>query len=233
MLFDKHWKKWIRKHNCKLANGTAALSKYSTLLMEEHVLLGHQKIKTLQELSIGAYTHIRSTGRLHLVKSIGRFCAISTDTYIGHEKYTHPLDWVSCHGIQYSEEFPLIYTPPLKLATIGHDVMMGINAIVMEGVNVGTGAIIGARSVVAKDIPPYAIVVGNPAKIIRYRFPEEICQGLLESQWWDYPIEVLKTLPMNKPAEFLKEISNIPREKAHYQTIKITHNKCKLLNEKN
>ena len=67
---------------------------------------------------------------------------------------------------------------------IGHDVWIGQNTIVLSGVIIGTGAIIGAGSLVTKDIPPYAIAVGNPAKVVRYRFPPETISRLLESEWW-------------------------------------------------
>lgn len=72
---------------------------------------------------------------------------------------------------------------------IGNDVWMGMEAVIMPGVTVGDGAIIGARAVVANDVPPYAIVVGNPANQVRKRFDEAVIRSLLEIKWWDWPVE--------------------------------------------
>lgn len=80
-------------------------------------------------------------------------------------------------------------TPKTILA---NDIWIGANAIIPGGIRIGTGAIVAAGAVVVKDVPPYAIVGGNPAKIIRYRFSEEQIKALLESEWWDWPIEKIR-----------------------------------------
>lgn len=227
-LFDKHWKKWIRKHHCKLSDGTASLSNYSVVTLEEQTELGHLKIRAFT-LAIGAHTLIRSTAKLDFVEQIGRFCSISNDCCIGHEKHTHPVDWVSSHSFQYSKDTPFEYNPTFIPARLGHDIWIGTNVTIMEGVKIGTGAVVATNSLVTKDVPPYAIVGGNPAKIIKYRFPEEVIQGLLASEWWDYPIEVLKTLPLNQPPQFLKELATIPKQQATYQKIQITRQGCKVI----
>lgn len=77
---------------------------------------------------------------------------------------------------------------------IGHDVWIGANAVVLSGVTIGTGAIVGAGAVVARDVPPYAIAVGNPARIVRHRFSPERIAALLASAWWDLPDDVLRAL---------------------------------------
>ncbi|MBI5024580.1 MAG: CatB-related O-acetyltransferase [Candidatus Omnitrophica bacterium] len=77
---------------------------------------------------------------------------------------------------------------------IGHDVWIGQNVIILSGVTIGIGAVIGAGSVVTKNIPPYAIAVGNPAQVIRYRFPPEIIDQMLNSEWWLLSDEQLRTL---------------------------------------
>lgn len=80
---------------------------------------------------------------------------------------------------------------------IGHDVWLATDVLVLSGVTIGYGAVVAARSVVTKDVPPYAIVGGNPAKVIRYRFPEEVCQALLENPWWELPHdEIIKIAPL-------------------------------------
>ena len=77
---------------------------------------------------------------------------------------------------------------------MGNDVWIGQNATILPGVHIGDGAVIGANAVVAKDVPPYAVVVGNPAVIKKYRFDQETINLLLELKWWDKDIEVIKKL---------------------------------------
>ena len=81
---------------------------------------------------------------------------------------------------------------------IGNDVWIGTNAIVMDGVKINDGAIIGAGAIVTKEIPPYAIAVGVPAKVIKYRFSQEIIDKLMELRWWDYPEDfIVNELPFD------------------------------------
>jgi acetyltransferase-like isoleucine patch superfamily enzyme len=75
--------------------------------------------------------------------------------------------------------------------TIGSDVWIGRDAVLLGGITIGHGAIIGAFAVVAKDIPPYAVVIGNPAQILRYRFDPETVAALLRVAWWDWPEDVI------------------------------------------
>ncbi len=227
MLFANHyWKKWLRKHGCKLANGLEAIHKNSSVIIESPVTLGHMNIRATN-LVIGAHTFIRSTAKLDLVSSIGRFCGFSSNAYIGHEKQSHPMNWVSTHPFQFSvENAPFPYHPVTKPVIIEHDVWMGTNVTILEGVHIGTGCIIASRAVVTKDVPPYAVVAGNPAKIVKYRLPEEIYKQLLASQWWEYPLEILNTLPLNDPQQFLMEIASIPLIKAEYTKIKLTRQRC-------
>ncbi len=75
---------------------------------------------------------------------------------------------------------------------IGNDVWIGMEAVVMPGVTIGDGAIIGARSVVAKDVPPYTIVAGNPARIVKHRFEEQVIKTLLAIKWWDWSVEKIE-----------------------------------------
>lgn len=84
----------------------------------------------------------------------------------------------------------LYYTAPN--VKIGNDVWIGYGVTIVNNVTVGDGAVIAAGSVVTKDVPPYAIVGGVPAKTIRYRFDEEVCKILLELEWWNFPEDILK-----------------------------------------
>ncbi len=75
--------------------------------------------------------------------------------------------------------------------TLGPDVWLGPGVIVLPGVTIGAGAAIGAGAVVTKDVPPFAIMVGNPARLLRFRFPENVCASLLRLAWWDWPRDKL------------------------------------------
>jgi virginiamycin A acetyltransferase len=81
-----------------------------------------------------------------------------------------------------------------KRVLIGNDVFIGRNVIILDGVTIGDGAVIGAGALVSKNIPPYAVAVGNPIKIIKYRFSEEIIEKLLALQWWNKEEAVLQKL---------------------------------------
>ena len=93
------------------------------------------------------------------------------------------------NGITLSKEDKI---EELKPITIGNDVFIGMNVTILDGVTIGDGAIIGAGAVVNKDIPPYAIAVGNPIRIVKYRFEENVVKELLELKWWNLPEENLK-----------------------------------------
>lgn len=101
--------------------------------------------------------------------------------------------------------------PPSKRTIIGADVWIGARATLVAGVNIGVGAVIGTGSVVTHDIPPYAVVGGVPAKIIKYRFPKEVIEMLLESKWWELPDDVLKAAAteFKDPIRFLKKLKSI------------------------
>lgn len=95
---------------------------------------------------------------------------------------------------------------------IGNDVWLATDCLILSGVSIGHGAVVAARAVVTKDIPPYAIVGGNPAKVIRYRFPEDICQALLANPWWALPreeiIQIAPLLCSDRVEELLNYMSS-------------------------
>ncbi len=125
---------------------------------------------------------------------IGKFCSIASGVEFIMNGGNHLSDAVSAypfaifgHGWEHAMDGRTY--PNRGDITVGNDVWIGYRAVIMAGVTIGDGAIVGACSVVTKDVPPYTIVGGNPAREIRRRFSEEEIARLLELRWWDWPIE--------------------------------------------
>jgi acetyltransferase-like isoleucine patch superfamily enzyme len=143
--------------------------------------------------SIGRHSYVTADALIATKVSIGNFSNIAPAVHmlprIQHPCMANPLLVSSCSG----RAIPGSPRPYAEEGiSIGHDVWVGQNAVLMGHITVGHGAIVGAFAVVAKDIPPYAIVVGNPARILRYRFDPETVEALLTVRWWDWPDEVLR-----------------------------------------
>ncbi|MCT4662053.1 MAG: CatB-related O-acetyltransferase [Tissierellales bacterium] len=126
---------------------------------------------------------------------IGKFCSIASGAAFmmaGNQGHRH--DWIS--------SYPFFYSDLSENANdgcafsgdtiVGNDVWIGTDAIILSGVHIGDGAVIAAHAVVTKDVPPYTIVGGNPARPIKKRFNDEYINLLLEMKWWDWPIETIK-----------------------------------------
>lgn len=126
--------------------------------------------------------------------TIGRFCSMAKGARILN--HNHPVGSKSTSGIFFNPHFglcdhSLVEFNPL---VIGNDVWIGANAVVMPEVNsIADGAIIGAGAVVTRDVPAYAVVLGNPGRIVKYRFSEDVIERLLEEQWWDHDLEELRS----------------------------------------
>ena len=144
---------------------------------------------------------------------IGKFCQIAAGVEFVMNGANHQMNAVSTFPFYTLEGWnmkaPAASDIPFKGDTvIGNDVWIGQNATILPGVHIGDGAIIGANSVVASDVEPYSIVVGNPAKLIRYRFDGELTSLLLKFKWWNKPVEEINALiPVltNSDLECVKE----------------------------
>lgn len=127
----------------------------------------------------------------HLI--IGKFVQIAHGVQIVTSSANHQMDGFSTYpfsvfGEPWSSNYEAKW-PNKGDTTIGNDVWIGHQALIMPAVTIGDGAIIASRSVVTKDVPAYSIVAGNPAKVVRYRFNDQTIAALLEIKWWDWPIE--------------------------------------------
>lgn len=129
---------------------------------------------------------------------IGNFVSIANGVVIGGGR--HPMEWVGMSPVFYEgrdsvkAKFSTHRRDPARRVLIESDVWIGRSAILLPGVEVGVGAVVGAGSVVTRSVPAYAVVGGNPARLIRYRFDEVTIQRLLGTRWWDLPDDRLSEL---------------------------------------
>ncbi|TRY18628.1 CatB-related O-acetyltransferase [Tessaracoccus rhinocerotis] len=169
---------------------------------------GEMTSKTLREIfrrfhdvDVGMYSH---GGCFELYAfgpktTIGRYSSIARGAFAA--TLDHPTGRKSMHGYFFNPRLGLVsdelsYSP----LRIGNDVWMGYNSIIHSSVNeIGDGAVIGAGAVVFKDVPPYAVVVGNPGRVVRYRFDEETITRLLAERWWEKDLEELDPAAMMTP----------------------------------
>jgi len=173
---------------------SAKLSDHCTIInsrLGESTMMG--KLSKIAYSELGDLSYIGDT-TIVINSMIGKFSSISWGVSIGPEE--HDYRRVTNHSFLYSvKSFQLTrtkhYSPFDKKCAIGHDVWIGCNSTVLRGVTIGDGAVIGANSLVNKDVPAFAIAVGSPARVVKYRFPEDIKQALLEAQWWNLPIEAI------------------------------------------
>jgi phosphonate metabolism protein (transferase hexapeptide repeat family) len=153
---------------------------------------------TISESTFGDYSYC--AGDVSIIYSeVGKFCSIAS--HVRLNPGNHPMNRVTQHHMTYRRvQYGLGDTDDAAFfdwrradkVTIGHDVWLGHGALLMPGVSVGTGAVIGAGAVVTKDIEPYTIAVGVPARPLRRRFDEDTAQKLLAIAWWEWPREVLE-----------------------------------------
>lgn len=178
--------------------------------------------------SIGAYSYLGGgSAILRHVGRIGRYCSIAGNVVTG--SIEHPTDFLSTHPMFYGRwqdvwpstssfydeyehlrESSRAYSESVgsrgTRIEIGNDVWIGEGVFISRGVRIGCGSIVAARSVVTKDVPPYAIVGGIPARVIRYRFSEEIISKLIEIKWWDLDISVLAKLRHSSIYESINQL---------------------------
>ena len=203
-------------------------SKFFKIILQGKSVLNSKIDKTAKiysgtefyDSSIGRYSYIGYNSEVHSC-DIGAFCSIANQLIVGGAK--HPLNWVSTSPVFYNvgggtgRHLGNQEIDPLKRTTIGNDVWIGSRVTIIQGLNIGTGAVIGTGSIVTKDVPPYAVVAGSPARIIKYRFDEDTIQKLLNSNWWKLSDEELKIYSkyVNQPLIFLDMVNTGKKKVRH------------------
>lgn len=166
------------------------------------------------KVTIGMYTHggCFVPYQFDRYTTIGRYCSIARTAFAAN--INHPLNYKCMHGLFFNPDLGLCdkdmeYNP----LEIGNDVWLGHNSIIMPHVTcIGDGSVVAAGAVVNKNVPPYAVVVGNPARIVRYRFSKETIDKLLAEKWWERPLDELRNRldiyikPYESPAENAEEL---------------------------
>ena len=200
---------YLSRQKTLLRNPTLRMGRHTITnesAFEEHVALGDDAMVLRSE--VGRYTYF---GPRCIVADaqIGRFCSIAADVSIGTGG--HPLGKnAAMHPIFYLSRPPIWNLVQADQFTefahtkIGSDVWIGTKAVIRDGVTVGHGCVIGAGAVVTKDTEPYGIYVGVPAKLTRFRFPQETRDKLLKLQWWDKDFDWIKS-----KSEFFQDVDRL------------------------
>lgn len=167
---------------------------------------------------IGAYSYIQMGGRVFNCE-IGKFCSIAASVSIAPGM--HDMSRVTTHPSFYffTKSLPKIYVtenklPVFKKVIIGNDVWIGEKVVIIDGITIGNGAVIASGAIVVKDVEPYSVVGGVPAKHIKYRFDDKTIEILQKSEWWNYSDEWFADnaelmLDVN---EFIKKITCLTKE---------------------
>ncbi|WP_438971911.1 CatB-related O-acetyltransferase [Methylophaga sp.] len=213
-LYDYLAKRKAKQFNVRIST-TQQFVNNCKLRLEEFSRLGKvlidQRQSTSKILELGAYSYVRSDSKLLNISIIGRYCSIGRNVTLGLNPRNHPLDWVST-----STQFSRNYTRLVPPSQIGHDVWIGDNAVIMAGLTIGHGAIVGCDAVVTKDVLPYEIVAGNPAKSIRFRFNKATIKQLLSSQWWNLDKKQLDSLDFQDISSFTQKTQKL-HQKAQFK----------------
>ncbi|MDQ7060706.1 MAG: CatB-related O-acetyltransferase [Sulfurimonas sp.] len=177
----------------------AKVSISSTAKINNSILKYYSRLKDYSELhnsTLGKYSYISQYSIVNKSK-IGKFCSIANGCYIGLWEHNTDVSTHSFYLYEHSGDFVKGYKNYDKdniETIIGNDVWIGANAVVMKGVTISDGVIIGASAVVTIDVPAYAIAVGNPARVIKYRYNDKDINWLLKLKWWNFSRKKLKKI---------------------------------------
>lgn len=181
-------------------------------------------------LELGAFSY--HVSGYSFAARIGRYCSFGEQVQIGRQN--HPTSWASSSPAFYlkdsffdigrdfvdSDKFHADTRPAqgqvtqARITQIGNDVWIGHGAYIAAGITINDGAIVAAHAVVVKDVPPFAVVAGNPAVIKKWRFPTELISPMLKCAWWRFAPWQLKLLNPSNPSEFIHKVMHLPDEDA-------------------
>lgn len=212
----------LAKDGLRLSRGLDCRGKTHRIRFEAPSQLNNAPMFLYSPIQIGLYSYAR-TGTIRYLDRIGRYCSIGPGVTIGEGE--HPTTWLSTSPTQYTLEQFSFYPPEKERAkarkiartaenndgatgmvTIGNDVWIGGGATIRRGVKIGDGAIIAGNAFVTKDVEPYTIVAGLPAKPVRRRLPDRIVEDLLDLQWWRFDINDLAGMPFDQPERMIGAI---------------------------
>ncbi|MDY0143992.1 MAG: CatB-related O-acetyltransferase [Bacteroidales bacterium] len=201
--------------NNKKAGGTIAPNAFipSGCKVEYPINLMHN-VTVYGSTKIGIYTYINVNTVVYPNVEIGRYCSIARNCEIGVAQ--HPIEFLSTHPFQFDktifknnssyENIEKVKWQGHPKTFIGHDVWIGAKAIINSGITIGHGAVIAGGAVVTKDVPPYSIVGGIPAKIIKFRFPNDVIHDLQEIKWWNYPLSKLHKVNFSEIRKAIEDL---------------------------
>lgn len=196
---------------------------------EQGVALHSPTVANKPSVFMGAYSYMNDGGYMRSNVFVGRFCSIGRRVTIGaggHHMSTLSTSPILSSGTTeqnyVADEIERLGLRPsdkvAPMTILESDIWVGDGVVIMPGVTIGIGAVIGANAVVTRDVEPYSIVAGLPAKKIRRRFPDDICEALIRSEWWEYPVPALRRMGTGNVMAFLTSLERQKEEKEAYMT---------------
>lgn len=214
---------WLSEYSNTITKDFIKIEENSGLYGGKYIpSLGGQRTSGL--FSIGSFSY--SYSALHEEVKVGRYCSLSNGITI-LDSY-HPMGLLTTSVISFrpnnklvskyvplsvKKEYPFNTKGDKNYPVIEHDVWIGRDVTLAMGVTIGIGSVVAARSVVTKNVPPYAVVAGNPARIVKYRFSSKVINDLLSTQWWKYNPDILIQAGLSDLEDFKERLQYVIKDK--------------------